>query len=314
METPNLNRRTFLASAGLMSTSLFFSTKATPAKESPVEIIKKAAATAKINVTALRGKLSVLEGSGGNIVVLSGRDEKLLVDGGIGVSKPNVSTALDGISKSPVSLLINTHWHFDHVDGNLWLHQQGARIVAHENTLQNMSKTITVDDWDYTFPPSPNGALPTEVFEKKYSLTFEGDTVELQHYAPAHTDSDISVYFPKWNVLHVADTWWNGHYPFIDYNTKGSIEGMIVAAHHNVTICTEDTIVVPGHGPIGNRQQLVEYKDMLEDIYNSVRKLKQRGRSMDEIVKANPTAKYDAKWGTFVISPSTFVKLVYKGV
>ncbi|MCF0074232.1 MBL fold metallo-hydrolase [Dyadobacter sp. CY261] len=313
MENINIDRRKFIGSASLISIGLLLSQKSVVAQESPVNIIKKAAATAKIEITKLRGNLSVLEGSGGNILVSTGKDGKLMVDGGIGVSKPNMSAALAKLGNAPLKFLINTHWHFDHVDGNLWLHEKGAAIVAHENTLKNMSRTIRVDDWNFTFPPSPKGALPGKTFADKESMTFNGEDIQMRHYAPAHTNSDISVYFPKADVLHVADTWWNGHYPFIDYNTGGNIKGMIAATNHNIGHSSDKTIIIPGHGPIGNRNQLIAYRDMLVHIYDAVKKLKQQGMTVEEVIKAKPTSTFDAKWGTFIIDPTFFTRLVFKG-
>ena len=308
-----MDRRKFIESATFASLGLLLSQQSAFAQESPVNIIKKAAATAKINITKLRGSLSALEGSGGNILVSTGKDGKLMVDGGIGVSKPNMSGALAKLGEAPLKVLINTHWHFDHVDGNLWLHEKGAAIVAHENTLKNMSRTIRVDDWNYTFPPSPKGALPGKTFQDKYSMIFNGEDIHMLHYPPAHTNSDISVYFPREDVLHVADTWWNGHYPFIDYNTGGNIEGMIQATDRNLKSSSDKTIIIPGHGPIGTRKQLIEYRDMLSSIYDAVKKLKLQGKSMEEVVLAKPTSKFDSKFGTFIIDPAFFTRLVYKG-
>ncbi|RYJ44227.1 MBL fold metallo-hydrolase [Flavobacterium beibuense] len=319
MSNFDMNRRKFIESTGILAAGLLVAPRLmfdekthVPIQESPVTIIKNAAATAKINVTKLRGNLSMLEGSGGNILVSYGPDGKLMVDGGIGVSKPNVSAALNGIGKNPLKYLVNTHWHFDHVDGNEWLHEAGAVIVAHENTLKNMSKTTRVDDWDYTFPPAPAGALPEKTFKKKEKLSFNGEEIKMSYYQPAHTDSDISVYFPKADVLHVADIWWNGHYPFIDHNTGGNIKGMIDAANISLQNSSKDTIIIPGHGPVGNRKQLTEYRDMLSDIYDRVRTLKMQGKSVNEVVAAKPTAKYDAVYGTFIIGPDFFTRLVYR--
>ena len=231
--------------------------------ESPVIIIRNAAATAKINITKLRGNVSVLEGSGGNIVVLTGRDGKLLVDAGITASRPQITEALDTLSHDPVKQLINSHWHFDHTDGNEWLHSIGAEITAHENTRKHLSITTRVEDWNFTFPPAPAAALPTKLFNSEQTLHVNGATLALEYYSPAHTDSDISVHFTDDDIIHVADTLWNGHFPFIDYSTGGSIDGMIRAAEANVAKVTDKTIVIPGHGPIGNKSQLIEFRDML---------------------------------------------------
>ena len=123
-----------------------------------------AASQAKIDVHPLRRNISVLEGSGGNIAVLTGKDGKLLVDAGFTVSKPRVTPALDSLSADPITQLINTHWHIDHTDGNAWLHAAGAAITAHENTKEHLATSTRVDGWSYTFPPAPAEALPTTTF------------------------------------------------------------------------------------------------------------------------------------------------------
>ena len=176
------------------------------AAESPVNTFRTAAATARITIHKLRGNVSMLEGSGGNIAVLTGRDGKLLVDAGITASRPAISEALANISSDPVRHLINTHWHFDHTDGNEWLHSIGAKIAAHENTRKHLSETTRVEGWNFTFPPSPEEALPTKILKKEQKLLINGSSLVLEYYGPAHTDSDISVYFPEPDILHVGDT------------------------------------------------------------------------------------------------------------
>jgi len=282
--------------------------------ESPVVIIRNAAATATIKVTKLRGNVSVLEGSGGNISVLAGRDGKVLVDAGITASRPQITEALASLSDDPVKHLINSHWHFDHTDGNEWLHSVGAEITAHENTQKRLSVTTRVEDWNFTFPPAPAGALPTKLFNSELTLHLNGATLALKYYPHAHTDSDVSVHFTDADIIHVADTLWNGHFPFIDYSTGGSIDGMIRAAEANVARVTDKTIVVPGHGPIGNKSQLIEFRDMLVSARDKVSILKKEGKSLEEVVAAKPTADYDAKWGGFVVDGNFFARLVYAGV
>lgn len=280
-----------------------------------VSLIKDSAATSPIATYKLRNNISVLEGSGGNIAVLTGPDGKVLVDAGIGVSRPRLSKALDDLGREPVTHLINTHWHFDHADGNEWLHSVGARIIAQDNTRKHLSGIQRVEDWDYNFLQAPAGAIPSEVFAREHSLKLNGTSMALKYYGPAHTDGDISVTFAEANVVHVGDTYWNGIYPFIDYSTGGSIGGMISACDATLAVANNDTIIIPGHGkPVSNKAELREFRDMLAAIRDNVAKLKQQGRSRDETVAAKPTAAFDAKWGQFVIDPGFFAKLVYQGV
>jgi glyoxylase-like metal-dependent hydrolase (beta-lactamase superfamily II) len=280
-----------------------------------VSIIKDSAAISPIITHKLRNGVSALEGSGGNIGVLAGPDGKVLIDAGIGVSRPQITNALEALGNDPVTHLVNTHWHFDHADGNEWLNSIGARIIAHSNTKKHLSEIQRVEDWDYNFLPSSASAIPSEVFENEKKLMLNGQTIELTHYGPAHTDSDISVMLSEANVLHTGDTFWNGIYPFIDYSTGGSIDGTIKATDANLARVADDTIIIPGHGkPISNIAELKEYRDMLVTIRDNVANLKRQGRSRDETVAAKPTAAFDAKWGQFVIDADYFARLVYEGV
>jgi glyoxylase-like metal-dependent hydrolase (beta-lactamase superfamily II) len=276
-------------------------------------MIHAASATA-ISVHPLRRNIAVLEGSGGNISVLTGKDGKLVVDAGFSVSQPRISAALDSISQDPIRHLINTHWHTDHTDGNQWIHSAGATITAHENTRKHLSVMTRVAGWAWDFPARAADALPTSTFETRHEMLLNNTNITLEGYGPAHTDSDISVSFAEANILLVADTWWNGVYPFIDYATGGSINGQIRAAQRNVDAVTGDTIVVPGHGPIGNRADLIEFRDMLVAIREKVAGLKRQGMTVFEVIAARPTAPFDAKWGQFLITPSAFTGLVYQGV
>ena len=134
-------------------------------------------------------------------------------------------------------------------------------------------------------------------------------------FLPAHTDGDLSVYFKEADVLVLGDTFWNGLYPFIDNQHGGSIEGMIMAVNASVNLAGDDTIIVPGHGPVGDRAQLKEFRDMLIAIRDEVAKLKRlEHKSLAEAVAAKPTAAYDANWGQFVIDPAFFTRLVYDGL
>src|SRR6201996_1888687 len=280
-----------------------------------VSLIKDSAATSPIKTHKLRNNIIVLEGSGGNIAVLTGPDGKVMVDAGISVSRPQLTKALDALGNEKITHLINTHWHFDHADGNAWLHSAGARIIAQDNTRKHLAGIQRVEDWDYNFLPAPAGGIPGEVFANEHNLKLNGLSIGLKYYEPSHTDSDISVTFAEANVVHVGDTFWNGIYPFIDYSTGGSIDGMIAASNANLAATTNDTIIIPGHGkPVSNKAELQDFRDMLVAIRDNVATLKKRGKTRDEAVAAKPTAAFDARGGQFVIDPGFFTRLVYEGV
>ncbi len=309
-----LSRRRFI-SASVGASTLILAPRRVFANETGiVPTMIQAASQANIEVNRLRRNIAVLEGSGGYIAVLSGKDGKLLIDAGFTVSRPRISSALDSLSADPITRLINTHWHVDHTDGNAWLNTKGAAITAHENTKKHLSTSTRVGDWGYTFPPAPAAARPTTIFGDAHRLRHNGTALALKYYGPAHTDSDISVVFEEADVIHVGDTWWNGFYPFIDYSTGGGIDGMIRATKRNLSVVTDKTIIIPGHGPAGNKAGLSEYYDMLVAIRNNVSKLKKQGKPLGETIAAKPTAAYGAKLGQFLMTPATFTKLVYSGV
>jgi glyoxylase-like metal-dependent hydrolase (beta-lactamase superfamily II) len=283
-------------------------------EEGIVPTMVDAAAKAKITVHPVRRNISVLEGSGGNIAVLTGADGKLLVEAGFAVSRPGISNALASINADPIKHLINTHWHTDHTDGNAWLHAAGAEITAHENTRKRLSVATRVEGWSWTFPAAPAGALPVKVFATDYEVRRNNTRITMKYYGPAHTDSDVWVHFTDADVVHVGDTWWNGVYPFIDYSTGGSIDGQIRAANANLAMFTDKTIFIPGHGPVGGRSEVVEFRDMLVTTRDKVASLKKQGRTLNETIAAKPTAAYDAKWGQFLVTPALFTGLVYAGV
>ncbi|GAA3063508.1 MBL fold metallo-hydrolase [Streptomyces glomeratus] len=287
-----------------------------PQKEqkNPYDVLNAAAARDPITVTPLRGGVYLLQGSGGNIGVLPSKDGAFMVDAGIAVSRQKMESALNKLGATRIRYLVNTHWHFDHTGGNSWVHEHGAEIIATPNTLRNLSKTIRVAEWVHTFTPVPAAARPTVTVASEKTFTVGGQPVRLRPYSPAHTDGDLSADFTRADVLFTGDTFWNDLYPFIDHETGGSIDGTIRAANQNIAMVGDGTIVVPGHGPVGRRADLVEYRNMLVGIRNRVADLKGRGLTVEQTIAAKPTQPFDAKWGQGIIGPDLFTKLVYLGV
>lgn len=315
-----ISRRRFLACGGVIVAAAMVAPRYLFAGDNLVQIRgavdpwREQAARADIAVQSLRGNVRVLSGSGGNIAVLPGRDGKFLVDAGMVGSRAKIADALTGISAEPVKHLVNTHWHFDHTDGNEWLHSAGATILAHENTRKHLSSSTRVEAWDFTFPPQSAGGIPTAVVDDAKILRLNATTVSVEHHGPAHTDGDVTVHFTDADILHTGDVWWNGNYPFIDYSTGGSIDGMIRVANACLAEITDKTILIPGHGPVGDKARLTAYRDLLVAVRDKVASLKKQGRSFDEVVAAKPTAAFDAKWGGGFVSPANFTGLVYQGL
>ncbi len=257
--------------------------------------------------------MTLVEGSGGNIVLCHGEDGNTMVDSGLATSQRQVVAALHRVSPRPLRQLLNTHWHFDHTDGNLWMHSAGANIVAHKNTRVRMSTRQTIPAFSLVAGPSPDGALPTVIFEQSQELELNTEKIVMDRYTPAHTDSDVSVFFENANVIHTGDTWFNGYYPFIDYDSGGSIRGLITASNENLKRMDSQTIAVPGHGSVGSRADLVAYHEMLVAVFAEIERLKKQGYALEDVIKAKPSSRYDAALGDGFVGPALFCELLYRG-
>src|ERR1700726_4277629 len=190
---------------------------------------------APIQTQKLANNVTMLSGPGGSVVVLNGPDGKFVVDTFVAPAWPRLKEALDGLGSTPVKYVIDTHWHFDHTDNNAHLHATGATVLAHENTTKRMTEPHDLPVLyrgpdgalhDLHFDPSPAEALPQQTFPDSYELQANGETLVLQHLAPAHTDTDIYVHFQKANVIQMGDTFFNGMYPYMAPSTGGTISGM----------------------------------------------------------------------------------------
>jgi cyclase len=290
---------------------------------SPADLLAKM--RAKFNAAPLQSQkladdITMLSGPGGSVVVLNGPDGKFVVDTFVAPAWPRLKEALDGLGNAPVKCVIDTHWHFDHTDNNASFRAAGATVLAHENTKKRMSEPhdlpvlYRASDGALTglhFDPSPVGALPQQTFADGYKLQANGETLALQHVPAAHTDTDIYVHFEKANVIQMADLFFNGMYPYIDPGTGGKITGVIAAADKILSLADNDTKIVAGHGPLGNKADLTKFRDMLVTSRDRVEKLKSAGRSAQEAVAEEPFADLDSVWGNGIINSEQWVHVVY---
>ena len=269
---------------------------------------------APIQSQPLADNLTLLSGPGGNVVVLNGPDGKIVVDTFLMPAWPKLKETLDGLGNAPLKTVIDTHWHFDHTDNNANLHAAGATVLAHENTKTRMAEPHDSAVLGLHVPASPADALPQQTFSISQKLQANGEIVMLQYFQPAHTDTDIYIYFQKANVIHMGDTFFNGFYPVIDASTGGKIDGMIVAADKVLPLADNNTKIVPGHGPLGNKADLTKYRDMLVVARDRVQNLKTTGKSADEIAASKPLADLDPVWGHGMLSSDLFVQMVYSAL
>lgn len=256
--------------------------------------------------------LSMLSGVGGNVAFLVAPHGLLMVDSGL----PNSTAALMQQAKAAapkIAILINTHWHQDHTGGNTQINKSGAQLIAHINVKKRLSTHQSIAALKREFDPLPPEGQPTETFTDKGHLSFAGEQVHYQRLQPAHTDGDTVVHFHNANVLHCGDLYFNGTYPFIDYSSGGSIEGMIVNAARIGKLCDGNTKLIPGHGAISNKAGIKQFHSMLAGVNAAVSKQINEGMALPEIIAAKPLAKWDAKWGQGFMKSEQFIGLLYQG-
>ena len=270
-----------------------------------------------VKSTKLADNVYLLQGAGGNMVLQTGSDGLLLIDASFAPAVPRIREAIAALAPAAISApgqLINTHWHGDHTGGNEGMHAAGFSILAHRQTRDRLSHTQVMQLFHRTVDPSPAGALPTQVFDSTMTVYRNGDTLDLVHFAPAHTDSDIYIHFKNANVLHLGDIWFNGMYPFIDEGTGGNIDGTIAGSKLGLEIADSSTKIIPGHGPLGTKEELAAYHDMLSAVRDKVAGLKKQGLSEPEALAKKPTAEFDARWGKGFMAPDVFAGIVYRTV
>src|SRR3984885_12865186 len=276
--------------------------------------------TFPMKTQTLADNVTMFDGPGGAVVVLTGPDGKFVVDSFVAPAWPRLKEALDGLGNAPVQYLIDSHWHFDHTDNNAHFHAAGATVLAHQNTKKRM-----VEPHDLPvlyraadgalaglhFDPSPAEALPQQTFRTTYKLQANGESLVLQHVPPAHTDADIYVHFEKSNVIQMGDLFFNWMYPYIDPGTGGKITGNIAACDKILSLADNSTKIVPGHGPLGSKAELTKFRDMLVTSRDRVEKLKSAGKSAQEAVAEKPFADLDPVWGQGIINSEQWVQIVY---
>ena len=266
-----------------------------------------------LTLTPLADNLMLLSGAGGNITVLRSPEGFLLLDSGLPNTADSLTSKLKETAPVAVQHLINTHWHNDHTGGNVVLGDSGAHIMAHENCAKRLATTQHMMFFKRDVAPLAPSGQPKETFKDQRALKFGGQSIECKYFPPAHTDTDITVHFKEANVYTTGDLFFNGMYPFIDYSSGGSIEGMIHNSAAILKAVVSDTKIVPGHGPLGTKTQLQQFHEMLADTNEQISKLVASGKPVEQVVASAPTQKYDAQWGGGFMKPEAWITMLYQG-
>ena len=254
---------------------------------------------AEISIESISDNIHVLFGLGGNILVSTGEDGVLLVDDQMPELKYKILRSLRKIGGKSVDYIINTHWHFDHAEGNLAFGPDGAKIVAHENSRKMMlnPKPINLSFIVYPQQPYPLNAVPQITYQDSMKLHLNGDQIELYHFGHAHTTGDTAVYLRNSNVLHMGDVFNMTGPPFIDAGNGGSIDGIIRFCEEILKVVNDETVVVPGHGPISTTEDIQTYIDMLIVVRDRIQAQILEGKSLQEIIESDPTKEWRDKFG-----------------
>ncbi|WP_461519133.1 MBL fold metallo-hydrolase [Porticoccus sp.] len=251
---------------------------------------------------------------GGNIAVAIGEDGTFLVDDQFAPLTRKLLWEIEQLGGGTPRFLINTHWHFDHTGGNENLGAAGTLIVAHDNVRQMLSVDNRLSAFNRDIKALTSDGLPVITFSRDTSFHMNGETIRVFHVANAHTDGDAVVHFQNANVIHAGDVWFNGFYPFIDVEHGGSLAGMLEASNQIIALSDEQTKIIPGHGPVGNLEELVHYRDMLSQVLTEMRALKSQGKSRQEIISQQPIKSLNEEWGDGFLTAEKWLEIIYNGL
>ena len=267
----------------------------------------------EVKTTDLGNKTYMLQGAGGNVTVAVGTDGIIMVDSQFAPMHDKLKAAIEKISPLPIKYLINTHYHGDHTGGNAAFHKDGATIVAQDNIRVRLAAGTTNALTGNKAPPQPADALPTDTYWGG-SKTVEagGRKALLNHIYNAHTDGDSYVFFDDANVLSTGDIFGNtGRYNTIDFGNGGDVRGLIRALDAYIKVSNDQTKVVPGHGELATKANLVAFREMLVTSRDRIQKLFNEGKTEQEVLAAKPLTDLDAKWAATPEQATNWTRMVY---
>lgn len=255
-------------------------------QEKPAETIQtKTAVKPDITTQKLSEGMYMLLGPGGNIGVSIGADGVFIIDDKFARFADQIISQIKGLTDQPIRYVVNTHYHGDHTGANAQMKEAGATIIAHENVRKRMGMTFENKAFGRTTEAVDASLWPTVTFSEKATLHFNGQTVTAIHTPKAHTDGDSIIYFKEANVLHMGDNFFNGMFPYIDIDGGGSLQGMIASHGAALSLINDETTIIPGHGPLAVKADLIKAQELLKDIQNRVQSEISKGATLDEILE-----------------------------
>jgi cyclase len=264
-----------------------------------------------VDLTPVAGPVYMLEGGGGNIGVIADEAGLVLIDAMFEATAEGVRQAVKALpGGGRIRVLINTHWHADHTDGNKAF-GPGAVIIAHENVRALLAADQTL--MGRTTKALPAAALPAITFKDGITLYAGGGAVRLVHFSRAHTDGDTVVFMDGPKVVHMGDIFFNGMFPFMDVAHGGDILSWVVDLDKVLAALPAGARIIPGHGPLGGAAELKAFRDMLAASADHVGKLMKAGKSLDEIKAAGLPAALEP-WANGFMKGPQWLELVYRSL
>ncbi len=268
----------------------------------------------KIGTVPVSDQIFMLTGNGGNIGLFIGKDGTFLIDDQYAPLTDKILAAIKAAGGEVPKFLINTHYHGDHTGGNENLGKVGTLIFSHDNVRERLTTGSFIAAFNMKSGAVSEEGLPVVTFSEDISFHLNGDNVQAIHVPHAHTDGDSFIYFKVANVIHSGDIFFNGFYPFIDVHHGGSVKGMITATDKILALADNETKIIAGHGPLGDKAQLASYRLMLATAYERLKALKEDGKSVEEAIAAKPLADLEETWGDGLFKGERWIELVYSGV
>ncbi|MBV7260000.1 MBL fold metallo-hydrolase [Erythrobacter crassostreae] len=255
--------------------------------------------------------VAVLFGAGGNIGLSYGEDATVLIDDQFAPLSGKIEAAVEALGAQPVKYVVNTHWHGDHTGGNEHFGKTGATIFAHDNVRVRMS--TDQQRGTRVTPASPKEALPVVTYGQGMRFHLNGDTINLMFLGGGHTDGDSVVIWEEKNVVHMGDLYFKiPGYPFIDVDSGGDVYAAMQSLDLVIAMIDDETKVIPGHGPMSTKSELVAYRAMIVEAVTRVEALNSEAKSLEEAIAANPLADFDR--GEGFISEDAFVTAIWRSI
>ncbi|MGK0440567.1 MAG: glyoxylase-like metal-dependent hydrolase (beta-lactamase superfamily II) [Pseudohongiellaceae bacterium] len=257
--------------------------------------------------------LSMLSKKGGNIIVSQGEDGVLIIDNGYADLAEDLKTALINIDHhNTVKYIINTHWHFDHTGANNVLGKNSI-IIAHDNVRKRLAEKSAIPLFKYKAEAHPKHALPSLTYPQAMRVHFNGDELQLEHFANSHTDGDTVVFFKNANLVHMGDLMFYPHFPFVDIHNGGNAVNYAANIKRINARIDDKTIVIPGHGSITDKQGLSKFQHMLESTIAEVKTMKDKGLSLTAAQEQGLNAQWQ-DWGKGFINEANWISFIYQSL